>query len=707
MLVLGLIALHMAGFAQVKSDLFVANSLNKCCRLRLAANTKLTPNIFLSPLWLSTNWRKSNMHVVQRDTPPTPDEIIELARDYLGTPYAWGGVDENGLDCSGLVNKVYAENGYDLPRTACEQFLIGEPTPVTELVAGDLVFFNPSPNAKSITHVGIYVGNGEMIHASSGKGEVTYDRLDLMYYRKRFAGARRILSLSPGIYSSPEGNAADADEQNASSLDALVSSALADDDALAANLSQDDSASQSRPRQLAQFQPPANAMHTGPVTLRKANTSFGLRLGTARLDDSAGILAVVESSYFGHDDALAIQLAAPFEAPFAGERRAHTDAGNTWDEPIDYSKIIQEIRYGQPGSDLYFELGRTTSGTLGNGASMHNFTPNLKSRMLPDYTLLPDALSLAFDADFSNFGVQSFVDDLMKARVLGASVFFRPFIIADSSSFLRTARLSAAYVVDIKAPYHSAQTFNPTTVSENNVLHALSVEAEISPINADRFWLSTYLSVASLSFLQKTGYGSSVGLLIRSALEEHGFHAVRLRGELSLSGASYIPSYFDAAYELDRKSIPRYEKDSYAISKLYLLDHFQANSPRQGIYLDAGYQVQRRFGLGVAYQDYGSFTVNDSHYASRNLFVYLDLRNLYLPASSKTLSLYFAYYRRGFVSLTPFLSKGSNSEYLFAAFSLQFSRYFSLGGAARRNLNGVSDTDFFDAVLDVTARYEL
>ena len=117
--------------------------------------------------------------------------VIDLAKQFLGVPYVWGGSSPNGFDCSGFVQYVFAQKGIHLPRTADIQATAGRPVSKAELMPGDLVFF--AGDYVNISHVGIYVGNGQMIHASTTYG-IAYDSLSRDYRVAHYAGACRVLN---------------------------------------------------------------------------------------------------------------------------------------------------------------------------------------------------------------------------------------------------------------------------------------------------------------------------------------------------------------------------------------------------------------------------------------------------------------------------------------------------------------------------------
>ena len=121
------------------------------------------------------------------------DQIVSEAREALGTPYRWARQGEKSTDCAGLVRRVAKTAGIDLPRTSRAQYASGRPISARDLRPGDLVFFK-NTYRRGISHVGIYVGDGEFIHAASKRRRVVVDRLDEQYFAARFAGARRIVA---------------------------------------------------------------------------------------------------------------------------------------------------------------------------------------------------------------------------------------------------------------------------------------------------------------------------------------------------------------------------------------------------------------------------------------------------------------------------------------------------------------------------------
>jgi cell wall-associated NlpC family hydrolase len=123
---------------------------------------------------------------------PVQEGILKEASVWLGTPYCYGGDSRTCTDCSGFVKNIYSSVGINLPRTAEDQYLFGNDVRDSDLNVGDLVFFKRSDK---ISHVGIYIGNGEFIHASTSNG-VVRQSLNDAWYHNNLAGFKRFININ-------------------------------------------------------------------------------------------------------------------------------------------------------------------------------------------------------------------------------------------------------------------------------------------------------------------------------------------------------------------------------------------------------------------------------------------------------------------------------------------------------------------------------
>lgn len=123
------------------------------------------------------------------------NKLKKSAYSFLGARYRFGGNSRSSLDCSSFTQQVFREQKVSLPRTAREQFSVGSEVMRGDLRKGDLVFFQTY--ARFPSHVGIYLGNRKMIHASSRDHHVVISSMDTPYYLARFLGARRIGTTVP------------------------------------------------------------------------------------------------------------------------------------------------------------------------------------------------------------------------------------------------------------------------------------------------------------------------------------------------------------------------------------------------------------------------------------------------------------------------------------------------------------------------------
>ena len=115
----------------------------------------------------------------------------KIISSFLGAPYQYGGDTKSGMDCSGLVTQVYSKYaGFDLPRSTKKLYQLVKQVEQDDLAYGDLVFF--SDGWFSVSHVGIYIGEGRFVHSAKSSG-VIVSSLDENYYKRRYRGARRVI----------------------------------------------------------------------------------------------------------------------------------------------------------------------------------------------------------------------------------------------------------------------------------------------------------------------------------------------------------------------------------------------------------------------------------------------------------------------------------------------------------------------------------
>lgn len=149
--------------------------------------------LFQNHLYAKTHHVSKTTHpflVIDKSAEVSKSKIIEKAQEYLGVSYGFGNKNELKTDCSGFTQQVFKEFGLSLPGSAALQSKYGSKVDLKDLQVGDLLFYRTYKREPS--HVAIYAGNGQIIHASYRSKKVQYDDIDKGYYKQRFMYAKRL-----------------------------------------------------------------------------------------------------------------------------------------------------------------------------------------------------------------------------------------------------------------------------------------------------------------------------------------------------------------------------------------------------------------------------------------------------------------------------------------------------------------------------------
>ena len=154
------------------------------------ANASAKVNVAAAPVAAASSSRGGSYNVGGTSAKAGHSGIVGTGLSKVGSPYVFGASGANAFDCSGFTSWVYRQNGKSLPRTAAGQYSATSRVDKSGLSAGDLVFFAGTYKS-GISHVGIYIGNGQFVHAANSKTGVTVSSLNSGYYASHYAGAGR------------------------------------------------------------------------------------------------------------------------------------------------------------------------------------------------------------------------------------------------------------------------------------------------------------------------------------------------------------------------------------------------------------------------------------------------------------------------------------------------------------------------------------
>ncbi|MFJ6204996.1 NlpC/P60 family protein [Bacillus pumilus] len=136
---------------------------------------------------------KADVQPVSSISSMTGKDVVDTGKQFIGLSYLWGGMSSFGYDCSGFAYSMYKACGYLLPRDASDQVVQGTPVASSHLEPGDLLFFANDNGKGAVRHVGIYAGDGMMLHSPKTGREIELLSLSGTSYEKEWAGARRYL----------------------------------------------------------------------------------------------------------------------------------------------------------------------------------------------------------------------------------------------------------------------------------------------------------------------------------------------------------------------------------------------------------------------------------------------------------------------------------------------------------------------------------
>ena len=181
------------GKLEYKEKVTVLSTSNGWSKINYNGKTGYVDSSYLQSTVPGSNGNNANNN--NNTVSTKANEVIAYAKTLLGKPYVWGAQGPNSFDCSGFTYYVFKNKaGIVLPRTSSAQSKYGTYVSKSNLKAGDLVFFDTNgANDGNVSHVGMYIGNGQMIHASYGQKKIVIANFDDSYYQKAYVNARRVL----------------------------------------------------------------------------------------------------------------------------------------------------------------------------------------------------------------------------------------------------------------------------------------------------------------------------------------------------------------------------------------------------------------------------------------------------------------------------------------------------------------------------------
>lgn len=564
---------------------------------------------------MTDRWRPPELRV--REGPPAIDfdEVRDLAFAYLDRPYVMGGVGSPAFDCSGFVCRVYAEAGYAIPRVSRDQARAGVEVPLDALEPGDLVFF--AEEGAPISHVGMFIGDGQLVHASSGSGRVVVSNFNARWFQERLVRARRLLPTpvagieTPARRDGPRAGAAgDAmrDTSTSSVADAAGSSRRTGGSGRSRrsggtgsgrNGSGDDARARERasvggtgsggtgasgraaPRVARRLAPaPVTELeeHAGafalPITLRLparqpapstgpdlpsgGETSVSVRSAIVTEAGSMGLVIAPEARLYLESIALLAELAVPVRFDSAGDPNV-----GTLDRTSDYARFIRTLSLGLRGADLELRLSRLGDLTLLEGYVLSGLAPASAATGVPGLAIASTPLSFLGHYRGARFEIEALLDDVIDPGLiaLGVSVPVRGtrLRVGGAVSTDQRGRVfvsAGADPADPADPAGDATEPRPDVdeVAVRRALWAAELQANLDLVKRARWSVEMTGHAAMLRAVGGTGFGAGLRLLTEHRFGRHVDNAFTLTLTGGYLGARFIETLFGPTHVASREA---------------------------------------------------------------------------------------------------------------------------------------------------------
>ncbi len=447
--------------------------------------------LFVGPR--ARDWRPPELAV--QPTKADVRALEGLARQYVGRPYAMGGIGNPAFDCSGFVCRVFAEAGYALPRVSRDQARVGRDVALDALQPGDVLFF--AERGRPISHVGLYLGGQKLIHASSGQGRVVVADLGRSWFQKRLVAARRML-----------GGALEANPLLASAPVEWVEHAGA-------------------LRLPATLRRPAEGppFSFGPESFSVRPSGVSVTALWATEDGRYGLSLAPELSLQFEGVGLGFRLGLPLRLSRDGGWRAGSLRGARG-----VSRFLRAFSLGLLGADLELRLTRKADLSLLGGGLVAHWMPSQAVRGLPGFTQARTPLSFFGRVRRKSFELQSLVDDVVDPALFGAGVLF-PW------GQGRVA-VGAGAVTDQRAEFLGGQR----TVS------ALEAQAGFALVRGPTVFLKAVLHGSLIRALSDFGGTGSLEARLRVRASRSGATRLGVSARARLLGPHALASLFGPTY---------------------------------------------------------------------------------------------------------------------------------------------------------------